>query len=98
MPTLSRRRSPDARKVCWQIFYVDVRVGTIAKRIGIPPDQAPWGWTCGFYPGSFPRECTNGTAATLDQARTDFEAAWRVFPIKADGSRLSGLARSEGVA
>jgi hypothetical protein len=32
-----------------------------------------------FYPGSHPRECTSGTAATFDQARAAFEAAWRVF-------------------
>jgi hypothetical protein len=48
------RRSSDAREECWQIFYGDVCVGTIAKRIGIPRDQALWGWSCGFYPGSFP--------------------------------------------
>ena len=32
--------------------------------------------------GSIPvvtRECTDGTAATFDQAREDFEKAWRVF-------------------
>jgi hypothetical protein len=38
--------------------------------------------TCGFYPGSHPGECTQGTAATLDQARAGFEAAWRVFLAK----------------
>jgi hypothetical protein len=56
--------------------------GTIAKRVGIPPDQPPWGWTCGFYPGSHPGECTNGTGATFDQAREKFEAAWLVFLAK----------------
>jgi hypothetical protein len=34
---------------------------------------------CGFYPGAHPRECTDGTAATFDQARADFDEAWRVF-------------------
>src|SRR4051812_10601509 len=34
MPTLTRRRSPDAREEAWRIFYGDVRVGTIAKRVG----------------------------------------------------------------
>src|SRR3982074_3389123 len=82
MPALTRRRSPDAREECWQIFYGDVRVGTIAKRVGIPRDQAPWGWSCGFYPGSHPGECTGGAAATLDQARPDFEKAWAVFLSK----------------
>jgi hypothetical protein len=42
----------------------------------------PWCWSCGFYPGSHPRECTNSVAATFDQARADFEAAWRVFLSK----------------
>jgi hypothetical protein len=54
-----------------------VRVGTIAIRTGIPHDKDPWGWSCGFYPGSHPGDCTNGTAATFDQARADFEEAWR---------------------
>ena len=42
----------------------------------------PWQWNCGFYPGSHHRECTDGTAATFEQARADFEAAWRVFLSK----------------
>jgi hypothetical protein len=82
MPVLTRRQSPDAREECWQIFYGDVRVGTISKRIGIPRDQAPWGWSCGFYPGSHPGECAHGAAATFDQARERFEAAWRFFLSK----------------
>jgi hypothetical protein len=32
-----------------------------------------------FYPCSRPGECTNGTAETFGEARSDFEAAWRVF-------------------
>jgi hypothetical protein len=36
-------------------------------------------WHCGFYPGSHPGEHQNGIAATFDQARSDFEAAWEVF-------------------
>ncbi|MEA2831393.1 MAG: hypothetical protein QOF22_2141 [Bradyrhizobium sp.] len=68
MPALTRRLSPAAREECWQIFYGDIRVGTIAKRVGIPNDQPRWGWSCGFYPGSHPGDCTGGAAATLDQA------------------------------
>jgi Ni/Co efflux regulator RcnB len=48
-------------------------------RAGIPHDQDPWGWSCGFYPGSHPGECSNGSAATFEQARSDFEEAWRAF-------------------
>ena len=82
MPELTRRRSPDAREECWQIFYGDVRVGTIAKRVGVPNDTSRWGWTSGFYPGSHPGECTGCAAATLDQAKADFEKAWAVFLSK----------------
>jgi hypothetical protein len=81
MPQLTRRRSSD-RHDCWHIFYDDVHVGTIARRVGIPPGQAPWGWLCGFYRGSHPGEHTGGTGETFDQARERFEAAWRVFLSK----------------
>src|SRR6266436_9430294 len=79
MPELTRRRSLDAREECWHVWYGGWCVGTIAIRTGMPPGEDPWGWACGFYPGSHPGECTDGTAATFDQARADFEAAWRVF-------------------
>jgi hypothetical protein len=77
MVMLTRRRDHNRREECWLIFYRDVHVGTIVIRSGIPHDQAPWGWRCGFYPGSEPGECASGTAATFEQARADFEAAWR---------------------
>jgi hypothetical protein len=80
MSALTRRRIPDARQESWLVYYGDVRVGTIATRSGNPTDTDPWGWTCGFYPDSHPREYTFGTAATFDQARADFAAAWRIFP------------------
>ena len=79
MPALTRRRDLQAQDECWHVYYGDVRVGTIAKRIGIPITEDSWGWACGFYPGCHPRERTHGTAATFDQARADFEEAWRVF-------------------
>ena len=82
MPTLTRRRSTDAREECWHIFYGDIRVGTIAKHSEIPRGQPSWKWSCGFYPGSGPGECTNGTATTLEDARAAFEAAWLVFLAK----------------
>jgi hypothetical protein len=76
---LIRRRSNDAHEECWHIFYGDVHVGTIAKRPGIPHDQVPWGWHCGFYPLSHRGEHVEGTAADFDQARAQFEAAWEVY-------------------
>jgi hypothetical protein len=78
MPSLTRRRYPD-RPHCWHVYYGDVHVGTIARRVGQPVDKDPWGWSCGFYPGCHPGEHRNGTAATFDQARESFEGAWRVF-------------------
>jgi hypothetical protein len=79
MPDLTRRRSTDAPEECWHVYYGDVQAGSIAIRTGIPHDEDPWGWDCGFYPGSRPGEHQSGTAATFDQARADFEAAWCVF-------------------
>jgi hypothetical protein len=82
MPELTRRRYPE-RPDCWHVYYGDVHVGTIAVRTGIPHHEDPWGWICGFYPGSEPGEYLDGTAATFDQARADFEA------------RSAGLDRTE---
>jgi hypothetical protein len=79
MPVLTRRRDPDAHQEVWRVYYGDVKVGLIAIRSGNPDSTDPWQWHCGFYPGSHPRECTTGTAASFDHARTAFEAAWRVF-------------------
>jgi hypothetical protein len=82
MPELTRRRSPDAPEECWHVYWGDIRAGTIAIRSGIPHDEDPWGWSCGFYPGSHPGEHEDGTAATFEQARGDFEDAWRRFLSK----------------
>ena len=81
MLTLTRRRYPE-RQDCWNIYFGDVHVGTIAKCVGNPAASERWQWMCGFYPGSKPGEQTNGTANTFDQARADFEVAWRTFSAK----------------
>jgi hypothetical protein len=73
MHELTRRRYPEARE------DGDVRAGTLVIRTGNPHDTEPWEWRCGFYPGSHPGECRSGTAASLDEARAGFEAAWKVF-------------------
>jgi hypothetical protein len=78
---LTRRRSEHHRH-CWHVYYGDVHVGTIAERTGNPHDTHPWEWSCGFYPGSHPREHQSDTAATFEQARADFERAWLVFLSK----------------
>src|SRR6478609_7892724 len=66
MPALTRRRYRE-RQDCWHIYFGDVHVGTIARRIGQPYDQEAWQWLCGFYPGSAPDEQRSGTAATFDR-------------------------------
>ena len=39
----------------------------------------PLGLVMRLLPRQSPGECTRGSAATFDQARADFEAAWEVF-------------------
>jgi hypothetical protein len=63
----------------WQIHYAGVRVGPIQQRSGAPPSCNQWEFHCGFYPGSDPGEQRYGTAATFDEARIAFEAAWRDY-------------------
>ena len=70
------------RQDCWHIYFGDVHVGTIARCVGNPGAQENWQWQCGFYPGSKPGEQRSGTALTFDQARADFEVAWRKFSAK----------------
>jgi hypothetical protein len=82
MPSLTRRRAPDAKHETWLIFYGDVRVGAIGERWGNPAVADPWFWTCGFYPGSDPGDFTNGTANNFEAARAAFESAWSVFLSK----------------
>lgn len=79
MPTLTRRRVPDSQQETWAIFYGGVRAGMITERVGNPTGTPRWQWACGFYPGSHPRECMHGLAATFEEARAAFEAAWQVF-------------------
>jgi len=50
-----------------------------ASAIPQPPSD---GNGCAAYPGSKPGEQTNGTADAFDQARADFEVAWRKFSAK----------------
>jgi hypothetical protein len=76
MPTPTRRKSTE-RNDCWHIFYDGVQVGTIARRAGAPVDCNPWGCSCGFYPGMNPGEHQDGTAATFEAARAEFDEAWQ---------------------
>src|SRR3981189_3246865 len=79
MPELSRRRSREAHHESWHIFYSDVHVGTITERAGVPHDVDQWGWQCGFYPLTHRHEHAEGTAASFNQARDAFGAAWKAY-------------------
>jgi hypothetical protein len=79
MFALTRRRDTQSREESWKVYYRDIHVGTIGKRSGIPNDVDPWGWICGFYPGSEPGEHRDGTGATFDEARAGFEEACQTF-------------------
>ena len=92
-PALTRRRDPEAHQETWRVYYGDVRVGTISMRSGIPVDEDPWGWSCGFYPGSEPGEYISGTAATFDQARAEFGEAWPVFLAKRTDADFTAFRR-----
>jgi hypothetical protein len=84
MPALTRKRVNDNPE-CWHIHYDGVRVGVIAERSGNPNRTDRWPWDCGFYPGSNPGEQRTGTAATFDDARAAFEAAWRAYlPLRTE--------------
>jgi len=84
MPELTRRRYPE-RPDCWHVYYGDVHVGTIARRTGCPVDVDQWEWSCGFYPSIEPGGHRSDTAVDFDQARADFEAAWRgILPTLAE--------------
>ncbi|MHC6151191.1 hypothetical protein [Bradyrhizobium elkanii] len=74
MTKLTRRRDKEAAREKWSILYRDVVVGSIGLRKGVPNHADQWEWKCGFYPGS--DRSTGGPAATFDDRRAGFEAAW----------------------
>ncbi len=78
MPTLTRRRDHNASQEAW-LSSGDVQVGGMSLRSGNPVESNPWQWRCGFYPGSRSGECTSGTAASFEAARSAFMAAWDAF-------------------
>jgi hypothetical protein len=54
----------------------------------VPVHVDQWQWNCGFYPVSHRGDRENGTAPDFDQARAEFEAAWRrLLPAKAVAKR-----------
>jgi hypothetical protein len=76
VPTLTRRRSPDAAQETWLIHYGDIHIGTISMRAGAHSNVDRWGWSCGFYPASHRGMHAKGTAKSFEAARAAFETAW----------------------
>jgi hypothetical protein len=76
MPALTRRREKARHQESWQVYYGDVRIGWIGERAGAPKSTEQWGWCVGFHPRD---RHVSGTAGSLDQARREFEAAWRDY-------------------
>jgi hypothetical protein len=75
MPKLTRRKDTE-RPDRWNVYLGDVGVGEIGRRAGVPIHVDQWEWSCGFYPLSRRGISAGGTAATFDQARDAFAAAW----------------------
>jgi hypothetical protein len=78
MPALTRRPHPE-RADCWHVFYGDVQVGTIAIQSGLPAHARQWRWDVGFYPIDHRGRTRSGYAASFEQARAGFEAAWKEY-------------------
>jgi hypothetical protein len=95
MSELTRRRSTDAQQECWHVYYGDVRVGRISERSGVPHDVDQWGWDCGFHPLSHRGRQAGGTAATFDEARACFEAAWKVYLTRCTEADFDEYRRQE---
>lgn len=75
---LTRRRDP-LRPDSWLVYCADIHAGTIAKAVGMSNAVNHWNWCAGFYPGSRPGEIKSGCAETFNEARFQFERAWRAF-------------------
>lgn len=79
MTGLTRRRDTEAVREKWNIFYGDVKVGSIGLRAGVPNHAEQWEWRCGFYPGCDPGQQTSGSAMSIEEARAAFEAEWQLL-------------------
>ena len=69
MPVLTRRRSPDAMQETWLVYYGDMRVGTIALRLGQSSRHRSVGLALWLLSGQPSQGIDSGTAATFDRAR-----------------------------
>jgi hypothetical protein len=75
MPALTRRKDAE-RPDWWRIYFGDISVGSIGKCAGVPLHVDQWEWSCGLTIGSNRGSVAVGTAASFDEAREAFGAAW----------------------
>jgi hypothetical protein len=75
MPALTRRRDPH-RPDRWDIYFGDVAVGSIGRCAGVPVHVDQWEWGCGLSTVSRRDVSAGGTAASFDDAKAAFGAAW----------------------
>jgi len=61
---------------------LDVHVGTVGERSGVPVGVDQWQRPCGFYPGCEPGEFSDGSRPDFFTACREFEIAWRVLSAK----------------
>jgi hypothetical protein len=92
MTALTRRKDP-YRPDRWDVYFGDTAVGSIGKCAGVPLHGDQWEWGCGLSAAPNRRLSAAGTAASLDEARDAFGAAWakleaRLAPQDFDAHRL----------
>jgi hypothetical protein len=75
MTALTRRKDPH-RPDRWDVYFEDIAVGSIGKCAGVPLHVDQWEWGCGLAIGSTRGIRAVGTAASFDDAREAFDAAW----------------------
>jgi hypothetical protein len=92
LPALTRRRYPE-RHDCWHVYYGDVHVGTIAPRTGVPHDEDPWGWSCGFASRGMHQRIGRNFRPGARRLRSRMARV----SVEADESRFSGVARRAGL-
>src|ERR1700747_161410 len=77
MPTLTRRRDPDANQETWLIHFDHIRDGIISMRAAVPAGKDQWGGNVGLLSASERGLRASGTAKWFEAARAAFDVAWQ---------------------
>jgi hypothetical protein len=81
MPELTRRRYSE-RQDCWHIYFGDVHVGTISRRVGQPHDEDPWDGCAASIPAPTPASKPAAPLPSLNRRARTFEQAWLAFSAR----------------